>query len=97
MKESVRAIAVDRWFCEIISTALRKGSVRDVCAAVRLIAARGDEIYSLVHLGYWAGTLAEEKALQERFAIKRVRGEWFRLEPTDIAELSRNFQPQEAA
>ena len=43
----------------------------------------------LVHS--WAGLPAEEKALHNEFAEKRVRGEWFQLSDEDIASIKDRF------
>lgn len=36
---------------------------------------------------FFEGIMLEEEMMHERFASKRVRGEWFRLDPEDIAQL----------
>lgn len=39
----------------------------------------------------WSGTTDDEKHLHRCFAEKRIRGEWFRLNDSDIEEIEKYF------
>lgn len=45
---------------------------------------------------YWPGTWKTEQALHEKFKDKHVRGEWFDLKPSDIAEIKAMFEKEES-
>lgn len=62
-----------------VADAVKIGHARDVKARMRLL--RVDNAGEVELLGTVAGTLEGERAIHERFAHLRIRGEWF--EATD--------------
>ncbi len=42
----------------------------------------------------WLSNWKTEQQLHERYKEKRVRGEWFNLSPSDIAEIKAIFEPE---
>jgi len=46
---------------------------------------------SITLLAAWQGDMSDEKQLHQRFADKRVRGEWFHLDQSDILTINQYF------
>lgn len=49
------------------------------------------EVPSIEKIAQYNGSTADEKALHIRFAEKRLRGEWFNLDESDLAQIEQYF------